>query len=356
MESKEKISFFKKLKISIFKFEDYAQLAAQKIGQSIIYVLILMIIFALLASIAITYKFSITLGEVKNYINNEIETIQFQDGTLNIVPSKDKDKPIIIENEESPVGSIIIDTRDLSEEEINNYTEQIKGYTNGIVLLKDKIITKTEMSSITTTMFYNDIATQYNIQEISKADIIDMLEGRNVINIYISFYLSMTVYLFLVYFPTVLIDAILLSILAYITSVISRVRLKFSASYNISIYALTLPIILNLAYIIVNTLTGFTIEYFQVMYTAIASIYVIASILIIRSDLIKRQIELNKIMSEQEKIRQEMERKKKEEKEAEERERLKREDEKKRKQKEEEKKEKKEKNKNSGNDEEPAGL
>lgn len=356
MEIKEKISFFKKLKISIFKFEDYAQLAAQKIGQSIIYILILMIIFALIASIAVTYKFSISLNDAKNYISDEIETIQFKDGILNIIPSEEKDKPIIIENEQLPVGKIIIDTTDVTEEEINRYTEEIKGYTSGLVMLKDRIITKTEMSNITTTMSYKDIATQYNIQEITKADIINMLEGRNAVNIYVSFYFAMSVYLFLIYFPTVLIDAILLSVLAYITSIIARVRLKFSASYNISIYALTLPIILNLAYIIVNTLTGFTIEYFQVMYTAIASIYVIASILIIRSDLIKRQMELNKIMSEQEKIRQEMERKKQEEKDAEEKEKIRKEDEKKRKQKEEERKKEKKENKNSGSDEEPAGL
>ena len=53
---------------------------------------------------------------------------------------------------------------------------------------------------------------------------------------------------------------------------------------------------------IVNILTGYTVKYFNVLYMAIACIYVIAAILIIRSDIIKQQIELSKIMQEQENI------------------------------------------------------
>lgn len=46
METGEKIGFFERLKISIFKFEDYARLAAQKISKAVIYMLILMLVFA----------------------------------------------------------------------------------------------------------------------------------------------------------------------------------------------------------------------------------------------------------------------------------------------------------------------
>lgn len=356
METGEKIGFFERLKIAIFKFEDYARLAAQKISKAIVYMLILMIVFALCVSAATTYKFSQSLNNLANYISNEIETLQFKDGTLSIVPSKDKDKPIIIENEELPIGKIIIDTSDLEQSKIDEYNEQIKHYTSGIVILKDKIITKTDMSSITTTMLYKDISEQYGIAEFNKDNIISMLTGEGGIKLNISFFVATSIYLFIVYFSTVLIDAIFLAVLAYITSVIARVRLKPSAAYNIAVYSLSLPVILNLAYIIANILTGFVIEYFQVMYTAIASIYVIATVLIIRSDVIKKQAELNRIMSEQEKVRQEMERKKEEEKEAQERERAKKEEKEKEKEQEEKQqdKEKKREKESGKSGEEPA--
>ena len=47
--------------------------------------------------------------------------------------------PIIIENEELPIGKIIIDTGDLEQSKIDEYNDQIKHYTTGIVVLKDKI-------------------------------------------------------------------------------------------------------------------------------------------------------------------------------------------------------------------------
>ena len=190
---------------------------------------------------------------------------------------------------------------------------------------------------------------KYKIGEFNKDNIMSIITGDGSIKLCMSFFAMTTIYLFIVYFSTVLIDAIFLAILAYITSVIVRVRLKPAAAYNIAVYSLSLPVILNLAYIIANILTGFVIEYFQVVYTAIASIYVVATVLIIRSDVIKKQAELNRIMSEQEKVRQEMERKKQEEKEEAEREKTKKEEqEKAKKEKEQEKKKDKENKREKG--------
>ena len=56
------------------------------------------------------------------------------------------------------------------------------------------------------------------------------------------------------------------------------------------------------------------------MYTTISYIYVIVSILIIKTDLINRQMELMKIIEEQEKVKKELEEKERQEKEKRERE------------------------------------
>ena len=72
-----------------------------------------------------------------------------------------------------------------------------------------------------------------------------------------------------------------------------------------SIYALTLPILLNALYIGVNIFTQFNIEYFQVMYLAVAAIYLIAAIFILKDNFIKKQQELLKIIEVQAKIKQE---------------------------------------------------
>ena len=140
--------------------------------------------------------------------------------------------------------------------------------------------------------------------------------------------------MFIVYISSILIDILLFTILGFIVARIARLRLKYSAIYNIATYSLTLPLILNLIYFIINRITGFTIEYFQIMYTAIASIYVITAILMIKSDVIKKQYELNKIIEEQEKIREELKRKEEERKQQEEQDKREKEKEKSKKKKE----------------------
>ena len=154
--------------------------------------------------------------------------------------------------------------------------------------------------------------------------------------------------MFIIQLSSTLVDIIVLSIFGYIVSLITKIRLKYTAIYNIAAYALTLSIILNIIYFDVNSFCGFTIQYFEIMYTTLATIYITAAILLIRSDVIKKQIELNKIIEEQVKVRQELEKKEEERKEKEEKDKQKREEEKNRK-----KKEKEDENGNLG--EEPEG-
>ncbi len=125
----------------------------------------------------------------------------------------------------------------------------------------------------------------------------------------------------------------------YFTAIILRMHLRFSAMCKISAYSLTLPIILNGIYLLLNTFLNFEIKYFEMMYIAIAYIYIITAILMIKSDIMKNQQELMKILQEQERVREELERKKEEEKQKEEEKKEK-----------ERKKEKKEKEDNDGND------
>ena len=113
----------------------------------------------------------------------------------------------------------------------------------------------------------------------------------------------------------------------------SNLRLKYSAAYNIATYSLTLPIVLNLIYAVINILTGYTISYFSIMYMAITCIYIITAILMIKSDVIKKQMELSKIIQEQERVKLELEKQEEEKRQQEEKERVRKEDEKKRKQK-----------------------
>lgn len=124
--------------------------------------------------------------------------------------------------------------------------------------------------------------------------------------------------MFVIYFVSTTVDAIMLALLGYLFSRIVGIRMKFKATFNMGVYALTLPIILNLIYIVVNAFTGFEIKYFQWMYTTISYIYMIVAILMIKTDLITKQAELMKIIEEQEKVKQEIKQKEEQKKQEEE--------------------------------------
>ena len=187
-----------------------------------------------------------------------------------------------------------------------------------------------------------DISEVPEMQEFVTEETVNYIQSMSKAELYTIFYCVSAVYLFVIYFTMVAMDVLLLSFLGYLTSRIARVMLKYTAIINISIYALTLPIILNAAYILVNSFTGFEIKYFQIMYNAVAYIYEVTAILMIKSEIIRQEAELAKIEEEQKKVREELEKQQEEEKQKEEQRRKEREEEKKKKEK--EKKEKEQEN------------
>lgn len=72
----EKRNFFKDIWTSIRDFEKYEEFAADKISKAIKYLVLLTLIFTLIISLNYTYKFYLTLTDVKQYISQNIEDIK----------------------------------------------------------------------------------------------------------------------------------------------------------------------------------------------------------------------------------------------------------------------------------------
>lgn len=342
----EKLTFWKKIKFSIFDFDKYQNLAAEKISKTILYIAILILIFAIVIAGVYTYKFLGIVNNVKNYVSNDIETIAFGENLLTVVP-KNGEEITKIEDEASGI-TIIINTQADDETKINESIKELNSGGNKVLILKDKILIKSDIMTSHYSSEYKDIAEKYNINKLDKQEILNLLSINTIKPLIVTFFIITFIYMFIIQLSSTLVDIIVLSIFGYIVSLITKIRLKYTAIYNIAAYALTLSIILNIIYFDVNSFCGFTIQYFEIMYTTLATIYITAAILLIRSDVIKKQIELNKIIEEQVKVRQELEKKEEERKEKEEKDKQKREEEKNR-----NKKEKEDENGNLG--EEPEG-
>lgn len=303
MTNENKKSFFKELLKSIKDFEKYGEFAVEETKTSIKYLMKLVLIMIIVITSIYTYTFINTFNTGIEYFKNNIPDLEYNNGKLTV----NSEESIILNTNSDTMQAVIIDTTENDEKEAE-YKEKVKDYSTAIILLEDKLIIKNELLAENFTEYnYQTIADRYGISNFNKNEAIEYISKINSIEMYIIFYLVMLIYAFVVYFITILLDVIMLGILGYIIARISRMKIRFVATFRMAIHALSLPIILNIIYIIVNYFTGFTIQYFQWMYTTISYIYMIVAILIIRTDLINRQMELMKIVQEQENVRKEME-------------------------------------------------
>lgn len=345
MQTKEN-SFIKKFISSIKDFEKYPEMAVEPFRNICKYIVTLIAIFTLIVTAVSVYDVSKDIKSGIEYFENEIPNLSFSNNKLTVETAE----PIKLTNIPNAFDILIIDTNEITNDQINSYESELEKHSTGAILLSDKVILNLGNGTITYT--YEKLAQSYKIGDMTKETILNYLSGSNMIMIYVGIYIMSYIYLFIAYLISTLMDALILGTIGYVTALIMRIRIKYIPMLKIAVHALTLPIILNLLYIVVQALFGFEIKYFEIMYIAVAYIYIVASILMIKSDIIKRGQELAKIVEEQEKVKQELERQKEEQRQKEEEERRKKQEEKERKKQE---KKEKEESKKEGLQGEPQG-
>ena len=312
MEKTKKQGFFKSIKNSIFNFDSYQDFALEEMKRGIFYFLKLAILFSVIIAIVFSVlQVVVTIPNAKNFIASDIPDFSYSNGILDVK----SDETVTIDNIADQV-LIIADTKDLDETKINEYKDKINLYDIGVLVLKDKVYLKNSYAGTGLQEIpMSDIGSIYGKNEFTKQDIVNDINSINMISLCIS--LAFTV--FLGFFITCLImsilDIIILALLSNIVAMLLRVRMKVSALVNISVHAMTLPIILLLIYAIVLMTTGFEIKYFNIMYRGIAYIYVITAVFLIRQNLIKQQMELTTIVQKQKELKQQLEEKEKEQQE-----------------------------------------
>ncbi len=305
----EKISykkgFFQKAKLSIFNIEKYPELAVEGVPRAITYLVKLVAILVLVLCISMIVTTSKNIKEGVNYLEKEFPNFSYKDGILNV----ETDKEIKTENDDY-LGKVIIDTKTDNEEIKNQYINEITEHGFGLLILKDKMILKNTAIMGTTTFEFKELMGQMGITEFVKQDLINYANSSLVYSIYFSLFIVIFIYGFMISFITTLLNVLLISLFGNLAGMISKVKMRYAAIFNMSIYAITLSTLLNIIYIFVNIFTDFQIQYFDVMYIAVATIYLFAAIFIIKDDLIKKQVELMKIAKVQDEVRKELQEKK----------------------------------------------
>lgn len=324
-----KIGFFQKVWNAITKIEKYPDMAAEGLGKAFSYISKVVAILAIVLCLGTLYQTHKILQEGIQYLQNEFPEFSYKEGKLDVLA----EKRLTISEDDSYVGRTIIDTKTEEEQVVNQYIDEVTKAGSGMIVLKDKVILKNGAVAGTINYNYSELLGQMGIQEFTKQTVIDYANSTQVITLYVSIFLTIFIYSFIMYLLTTLSNAVFLSVFGYLTTWIARIKMRFLAVFNMSIYALTLSIILNMLYIAVNIFIDFEMEYFQVMYVAVSAIYLVAAIFLLKTEFMKQQAELMKIAEAQEIVRREMqEQEEKERREQEKKERQKKDKEEKEKQ------------------------
>ncbi len=292
-----KIGFWRRIKKAILNFDEYEKFITENISKAFGYFFKLITIFSLIVTIALVYKMNTETEKVVNTVEKEFPNFLIKNNELQMETEEN------FEHYFEDLGFNVIIGKNINE---------TNDYKNCLLLLKNKIVLKYDG--------YSQEITYENAEmnNISKQSIIDKYESKDKKVLYSTVSIIMFVASFVVYTIVFLIDIITLTIMGLIINIIIRTTFKFKQIFKISVYAMTLPVILYLAYIVANIIWGTTIKYFEIGYNAISYIYLITVLLMMKSDIIKNTQELQKVLDEQKKVREELQREKQEEKEKEE--------------------------------------
>ena len=299
-KSKEKISFLKRVKMAIFNFENYEYFIEENFSIAMKYFSKLVAILAIVISIVVTYYTASRTENLRQYCINELPEFNYENEKLNV---KGKvDLPI----EKYGIALIIDTDENLEDETIKQYKDKLISEQSGYLLLSNKVIVNSAGNIQELT--YEQFKEVNKIEgDINREILIEQMKNINLPSIVVVLLLSNV----LLYFGLIYIIAIFaIAVTAFLgefVSIISKVNLNIKDAFKMAIYSTTLTFILNIVYVIVNAIFNYTIGYFNIMGMMVSYVYIVAAILLLKNNLIKRQQEVAKVAEEQEKIRKELE-------------------------------------------------
>ena len=305
INNSHKIGFFKRIKNAIFKLENYGEFILEKTGVSIAYFLKLILLVSIITAAVSTYNFNIIVSKGFNYVKNELPNFNYSDGKVIF------DKDIEAYDEELDFYAIFNTKSELSDGVQEELKSKVKDYELSIIFLKDKIILTEYGQAIE--YKYTELAKQYNLTTFSKEELVETLNSIGLSGINITYFAVSLLSMYIVNVITVSLDVLLVFLFGLIISKLCGVNMPSSKVLALAIHALTLSILLSTAYSVVYSITGFYIEYFDIMYLMVAYVYLVAAILIIKADVIKQRMELQKIIEVQKEVKKELDEKREDE-------------------------------------------
>lgn len=241
-----KIRFHEKFIKSITDFSFYEIMSNQSTGKAIKYLLMLTITVGVLWLVKPVYLFNTGITKMVYSFNDAVPNFLFQDGQLSV----EGKMPMVIGNDQN---TIIIDTSGKSDASL------LDRYHDGVFIGKDKIVQK--KNGFETRNFDFSQLKQFTLTKADVANLIPLLRGINVF-----------IFIFGLpwFFVSKLFSALILASIGMILAGIKKTSVKYGTMFRISIYSLTVPILIK----VLLQILGVGIPHFWILYFVVGSVYV----------------------------------------------------------------------------------
>ncbi len=214
------LGFFSRLYYSITSFDKYRYFLRQSTSKAVVYLLLITMFIAVIVSVQAGIQSGKIIDDIITGISGKIPDFQLADGKLEV----NGKMPIIIDDGTTP---IIIDTSPNVDEKI------LDGYDSAILITSDKIISKSYVNKSVTDL------SQFKGMVINRQMIQQSLPLiKPFVNIAIVF-----VGIFIVCGK--FITALIVSLFGMIINSARNTRLTYRSIFKISVYSMTLPLILG---------------------------------------------------------------------------------------------------------------
>jgi len=286
MEQKlQKMNFFKRLGISIFHLERYGEFLLEKWQVAFIYFIILIFIMSVATAGSQIYNICKMIPKGISYIENDLPDFKFENNTLKF------DRPIEAYDEEFKFR-LFIDTSENQSKSVEQYKDKFREEDSGILLFNDRafFVVDYGISGMRPTEFkygdYEEYISKLNITD--KASLKEYIEVVYVPFAIFSVFLEIVLINFIGFFVITILMLMATIAFGYIASFMCGIRMKYKPMFVLAVYSSSLSILLCSVYYVVNTITGFTMNHYDLVYSLISYVYMIAAILMIKYDLIKQ--------------------------------------------------------------------
>ena len=216
------MNFFRQVKDSFTNFSSYQNVSAQKAGKTFKYFFLLFTLIFIIQGTRFTYKFNAGTAEFVASVKDQIPEFTLANGKLKV----EGQQPLLVEGTNST--ALIIDTTGKTDESV------LDKYNEGVFVSQDKVVNKQD----------------FQRKEISFADMKQITLDKQKLMGYLPLikWLLVIIGIFAYVFGSAwaLITSFILALIGLIINSTMKGKLELGNSWNMAVYALTLPWLLEM--------------------------------------------------------------------------------------------------------------